>query len=187
MSLDVRIDPFETTRVSSHLSSVVTPLEPPSRRLAGSNHAVVVGASVQTVLPLLLRDALPRALRERCRPWLPARVAELWAVLETGEGGGRGGARAGRGAGEQDDAAEAAQGEEDGAIVVPTLALGGAHDRCVHPAFFAATLSEREFRGGLTVEAVPAAGHFLHWEATDDVDRRVAAFVERHAACSTAK
>jgi pimeloyl-ACP methyl ester carboxylesterase len=58
-------------------------------------------------------------------------------------------------------------------IDVPTLALTGATDGCLDTRLYDVVCDPRDFPGGLRVERVTGAGHFLHQERPDEVNRLV--------------
>lgn len=61
-------------------------------------------------------------------------------------------------------------------ITVPTLHLHGALDGCIGPELLAGM--EQFFSAGLTIDVLPAAGHFLHQEDPAYVNAAIAAFLE---------
>ena len=61
-------------------------------------------------------------------------------------------------------------------IAVPTLHLHGALDGCIGPELLEGM--EQFFSAGLTVDVLPAAGHFLHQEDPAHVNAAIAAFLE---------
>jgi pimeloyl-ACP methyl ester carboxylesterase len=63
-------------------------------------------------------------------------------------------------------------------IPVPTLSLHGADDGCIGSELVVADEMAPLFPQGLEVEVVPGAGHFLHLERPELVNRRIVEFVE---------
>ncbi len=59
----------------------------------------------------------------------------------------------------------------DTPIRVPTLALTGALDGCMDTRMYDIAMSEEDFPAGLRVERIEKAGHFLHQERPDEVNR----------------
>lgn len=66
-------------------------------------------------------------------------------------------------------------------ILAPTLGVAGARDGCVRADVFDKSLPAALFPGGLHIEHVPQAGHFLHLEQPDAVAAHVIAHLRRHA------
>lgn len=64
-------------------------------------------------------------------------------------------------------------------VPVPTLALTGARDGCLDTRLFDLMRAE-DFPGGLSVERIADAGHFLHQERPDEVNRLLIDFLRRH-------
>ncbi|MEM1144475.1 MAG: alpha/beta hydrolase [Pseudomonadota bacterium] len=68
-----------------------------------------------------------------------------------------------------------------GPVDVPTLGMYGEHDGCILPRTFRACMNEDDFTGGLTVEAVADAGHFLHLEQPDACHRLLVEHFQKHS------
>lgn len=66
-------------------------------------------------------------------------------------------------------------------IAVPSHGIVGEDDGCIAPDVFEAAMQEADFPAGLTVLRVPAAGHFLHLERPDVVNRLVVDWLRRQA------
>ncbi|MBZ5714804.1 alpha/beta fold hydrolase [Nannocystis pusilla] len=64
-------------------------------------------------------------------------------------------------------------------ISVPTLALTGERDGCLDTRLFDLMRAE-DFAHGLSVQRIAEAGHFLHQEQPDEVNRRLIEFLRRH-------
>jgi pimeloyl-ACP methyl ester carboxylesterase len=58
-------------------------------------------------------------------------------------------------------------------VPVPTLALSGERDGCIASDVFERLMVERDFPQGLTVRRIPQAGHFLHQEQPERVNRKI--------------
>ncbi|WP_205480038.1 alpha/beta fold hydrolase [Sphingomonas arenae] len=69
------------------------------------------------------------------------------------------------------EAAAAGQRLLAGPFLVSTLGLAGRDDGCISAEVFAASMRHSDFPGGLQVEVVEGAGHFLHRERPDEVSR----------------
>lgn len=80
------------------------------------------------------------------------------------------------------EAAAAAAGLYASPIVVPTLAIAGLDDGCIAADLFAAAMRPEDFPAGLAVERVASAGHFVHREAADAVNRLLLDWLARHPA-----
>jgi pimeloyl-ACP methyl ester carboxylesterase len=65
-------------------------------------------------------------------------------------------------------------------VPVPTLALTGAHDRCIDTDVFRATMQETDFPRGLVVKQIANAGHFLHQEQPEEVNALLLDWIDRH-------
>ncbi len=66
-------------------------------------------------------------------------------------------------------------------IHVPTLALTGALDGCMDTRLHDIAMRNEDFPGGLSVVRVEGAGHFLHQERPDEVNRTLLEWIGRHA------
>lgn len=65
-------------------------------------------------------------------------------------------------------------------IETPTLALTGARDGCMDTRIWDHAMSPRDFPGGLRVERIERAGHFLHQERPKRVTRLILDHLEAH-------
>ena len=65
-------------------------------------------------------------------------------------------------------------------VAVPTLGLIGADDGCVAADVFTAAMRSDDFPGGLRVERIAAAGHFLHREQPESVNRLIVEWLDIH-------
>ena len=68
------------------------------------------------------------------------------------------------------DAGKAAQALLAGPFTVPTLGLTGADDGCISSGVFESSMRAADFPGGLRVERISGAGHFLHREVPDRIN-----------------
>ena len=59
------------------------------------------------------------------------------------------------------------------AVPVPTLALSGERDGCIASDVFERLMVEQDFPQGLTFRRIPQAGHFLHQEQPERVNRKI--------------
>lgn len=71
------------------------------------------------------------------------------------------------------EASAATQALLAGPFAAPTLGLVGEEDGCIAADIFESAMQARDFPGGLCVERIPGAGHFLHLEAPDAVAERI--------------
>jgi pimeloyl-ACP methyl ester carboxylesterase len=62
---------------------------------------------------------------------------------------------------------------------VPTMALTGETDGCMDTRLWDVVLRPEDFPGGLRVERVSGAGHFLHQEKPDEVNRLLLEWITR--------
>lgn len=65
-------------------------------------------------------------------------------------------------------------------VPVPTLAMTGEREGCIAADVFEAMSRAEDFSGGLEVQRVPAAGHFLHREQPQVVNERIIAWLNAH-------
>ena len=65
-------------------------------------------------------------------------------------------------------------------VPVPTLALTGAQEGCIAADVFEAMSEPGDFSGGLEVERIENAGHFLHREQPEMVNARILEWLARH-------
>jgi pimeloyl-ACP methyl ester carboxylesterase len=65
-------------------------------------------------------------------------------------------------------------------VPVPTLAITGSRDRCIDSTLFQQLMLPGDFPCGLEVEQVPEAGHFVHWERPEHVNRLLLNWLDRH-------
>ena len=65
-------------------------------------------------------------------------------------------------------------------VPVPTLALTGRDDGCIDCDIFQSLCRETDFPSGLEVRVVENAGHFLHQEQPDAVNKLILDWVQRH-------
>jgi pimeloyl-ACP methyl ester carboxylesterase len=68
-------------------------------------------------------------------------------------------------------------------VPVTTLALSGLEDRCINTQVFAKMMLPQDFPGGLEVAQVPEAGHFLHQEQPDAVNKLLLNWLAKHKEC----
>ncbi len=68
-------------------------------------------------------------------------------------------------------------------VPVATLALSGLEDRCINTQVFAKMMLPQDFPGGLEVAQVPEAGHFLHQEQPDAVNKLLLNWLAKHKEC----
>jgi pimeloyl-ACP methyl ester carboxylesterase len=67
-------------------------------------------------------------------------------------------------------------------VPVPTLALTGERDGCIDSEVFESLMKPQDFPGGLKLERVSGAGHFLHQERPEVVNELIAKWLlNRHA------
>ena len=59
------------------------------------------------------------------------------------------------------------------AVPVPTLALSGERDGCIASDVFERLMVEQDFPQGLIFRRIPEAGHFLHQEQPERVNRKI--------------
>ncbi|MBY0285057.1 MAG: alpha/beta hydrolase [Sphingomonas sp.] len=78
------------------------------------------------------------------------------------------------------DAGKAAQALLAGPFAVPTLGLTGEEDGCISADVFEASMRDADFPGSVRVEPISGAGHFLHREATDQVNSQLICWMRRH-------
>jgi pimeloyl-ACP methyl ester carboxylesterase len=64
-------------------------------------------------------------------------------------------------------------------ITVPTQVLIGEQDGCMSPRLLDHTVNHGDFPGGLRVERVSGAGHFLHLERPETVADLLIAHLKR--------
>lgn len=69
----------------------------------------------------------------------------------------------------------------EASIPVPTLALTGAKDGCVDSRLHDVAMRKDDFPSGLEIVRLESAGHFLHQEEPDEVNRLVVDWLQRHA------
>ncbi len=62
---------------------------------------------------------------------------------------------------------------------VPTLALTGARDGCMDTRLYDIVMREQDFEAELEVVRIPDAGHFLHQEKPEQVNRRLVEWITR--------
>jgi pimeloyl-ACP methyl ester carboxylesterase len=67
-------------------------------------------------------------------------------------------------------------------IPLPTLALTGALDGCMDTRLHDLVMSEEDFPAGLEVVRLAGAGHFLHQEKPQEVNRIVLGWLQRRRA-----
>ncbi len=65
-------------------------------------------------------------------------------------------------------------------IRVPTLGLSGSDDECIPAGLFRGAMQAADFPGGLRVEEVARAGHFLHCEQPDQVNALLLEWLAAH-------
>ena len=65
-------------------------------------------------------------------------------------------------------------------VPVPTLAMTGEREGCIAADVFEAMSRAEDFSGGLEVQRVAAAGHFLHREQPQVVNERIIAWLNAH-------
>jgi len=68
----------------------------------------------------------------------------------------------------------------DGTITPPALGLYGEQDGCILPDVFASAMQKEDFPNGLEVQCIEQAGHFLHLERPETVNRKIIDYL-RHA------
>jgi pimeloyl-ACP methyl ester carboxylesterase len=78
-----------------------------------------------------------------------------------------------------DPALAGVEAQSMGYVPVPTLYLHGADDGCIGPDMVVPEEMAPLFPKGLETEVVPGAGHFLHLERPEAVNRRIVEFVTR--------
>ena len=66
-----------------------------------------------------------------------------------------------------------------GPFTVPTLGLCGEEDGCISADVFEASMRDADFPGGLKVERIAGAGHFLHREVPDQVNDQLIGWMRR--------
>ena len=66
-------------------------------------------------------------------------------------------------------------------IQVPTLALTGALDGCMDTRMHDVAMTAEDFPAGFSVERVEEAGHFLHQERPQEVNRLLLEWIQRHS------
>lgn len=65
-------------------------------------------------------------------------------------------------------------------VLVPTLGLCGAQDGCIGDDIFKAAMKPEDFPGGLNVECLSDAGHFLHVERSAAVNRNILNWLKKN-------
>lgn len=78
------------------------------------------------------------------------------------------------------EAGKASQALLAGPFAVPTLGLTGEDDGCISADVFEASMRDTDFPGSLRVERISGAGHFLHREATDQINNHLICWMRRH-------
>lgn len=68
-----------------------------------------------------------------------------------------------------------------GKINVPTLAITGNSDGCIHSDVFVALMKEEDFPSGLKVEQIQGAGHFLHQEKPEQVNALITDWIQQYS------
>lgn len=66
-------------------------------------------------------------------------------------------------------------------VTIPVLALAGADDGCISAEVFCRAFRDTDFPDGLELGVVDGAGHFLHRERPEAVNKRLVDFLFRHA------
>ena len=66
-------------------------------------------------------------------------------------------------------------------ILVPTLALTGARDGCMDTRLHDVVMLEEDFPAGVEVVRLEHAGHFLHQEKPEEINRLLLGWLERNA------
>ena len=65
-------------------------------------------------------------------------------------------------------------------VPVPTLAVTGRRDRCIDSTLFRQLMLPGDFPGGLEVKQIPEAGHFVHRERPEHVNRLLINWLDQH-------
>jgi pimeloyl-ACP methyl ester carboxylesterase len=66
-------------------------------------------------------------------------------------------------------------------VHVPTLAMAGEKDGCIDSEVFQKLMRQKDFTGGLEVKQIAGAGHFLHQEKSDVVNRLLCEWLSRNS------
>ena len=74
-----------------------------------------------------------------------------------------------------------------GPIAVPTLGICGEDDGCIAADVFCAAMRTEDFPGGLRVERIPGAGHFVHAERADAVNALLIDWIGQYDAAERAR
>ena len=64
--------------------------------------------------------------------------------------------------------------------LTPTLAIGGWDDGCMSAKLYDSAARPDDFPGGLSVERIRGAGHFLHQEAPEKANKLLLAWLKKY-------
>ena len=85
-----------------------------------------------------------------------------------------------QGADQKSEAGKKSRALSRSSIEVPTLGLVGDNDGCISAAVFEQSMLEKDFPSGVTVSEIPGAGHFLHLQSAELVNKKIIDWLISH-------